>query len=226
MIVVEMKPFDELVRLVSPYRKVLVVGCGSCAAVCFAGGQTEAESLALALRMQRRIEGGCLETTAVTVTRQCDPAFLQPLTDAVNQVDAVLSLGCGVGIQYLADTFPQVWVLPGVNTRFAGGPSEDGAWEERCALCGECSLHLTAGVCPITRCAKGLLNGPCGGMRDDGSCEVDPQRPCAWLKIYERLKERGRLDLLEPYREPRDWSGGGHDRPQRLIPTAKGAVTK
>ncbi|MDI6709310.1 MAG: methylenetetrahydrofolate reductase C-terminal domain-containing protein [Bacillota bacterium] len=208
MIVVEGKPFAEIARLVSPYRNLLLVGCGACATVCFAGGQTQAESLGLALRLQRRVSGGTLRTASVTVTRQCDPAFLAPLGEAVAQAEAVVSLGCGVGVQQLADEFPEAWVIPAMNTRFAAGLTADGTWEERCALCGECILYLTAGICPLARCAKGLLNGPCGGTREDGKCEADAGRPCAWLMIYERLAARGRLDLMAVCREPKDWQGG------------------
>lgn len=209
MIVVEAKPFAEIVRLVAPYRTVLLVGCGACATVCFAGGQTQAESLGLALRLQRRVAGGTLRTEAVTATRQCDPALLAPLAQSVARAEAVLSLGCGVGVQQLAEEFPEAAVLPAMNTRFAGGLTADGTWEERCALCGECVLDVTAGICPLARCAKGLLNGPCGGTREDGSCEADAGRPCAWLMIYERLAGRGRLDLMAVCREPKDWRGGG-----------------
>jgi len=209
VIIVEPKPFSEIVRMVSPYRSVLLVGCGSCAAICFAGGQAEAESLGLALRLERRVTGDILRTETVTATRQCDPAFVAPLAPSVARAEAVLSLGCGVGVQQLAQEFPDAEVLPAMNTRFAGGIAADGSWEDRCAMCGDCLLDLTAGICPLARCAKGLLNGPCGGTREDGSCETDAGRPCAWLMIYDRLTRRGRPDLMAVLREPKDWRAGG-----------------
>lgn len=213
MIVAEAKPFAAVVEMIDGYRRLLVVACAGCTAVCGVGGVRQAGELAAALRIHFRTRGVRLETEVVGVTRQCEPEFIRELAAAVDRSEAVLSLGCGVGVQFLADFFPGVPVFPALDTKFAGGLAAPGVWEERCRLCGDCLLHLTGGVCPLTRCAKGLLNGPCGGSQD-GRCEVDASLPCAWIQIYERLSATGRTGLLSELRPPRNWahSGGGPRR--------------
>lgn len=214
MIVAEPKSFGELVEMVGDHRRLLVAACSGCTAVGGVGGVRQARELACALRIHFRIRGVELATEVAGVTRQCDPEFVTELDGAVDRNEAVLSLGCGVGVQFLADRFDRVPVFPGLNTRFAGGLTAAGIWEEKCRLCGDCILHLTGGICPLTRCAKGILNGPCGGSQD-GLCEVGDGVPCAWQLIYERLSSLGRVGLLEQIRRPRNWadSGGG---PRRL----------
>lgn len=195
--------------MVSGYRRLLVAACAGCTAVCGVGGVRQAGESAAALRIHFRTRGVRLETEVVGVTRQCEPEFITELAPAVQRCDAVLSLGCGVGVQFLADHFPGVPVFPALNTRFAGGLAAPGIWEERCRLCGDCILHLTGGVCPLTRCAKGLLNGPCGGSQD-GRCEVGEDVPCAWSLIYERLAAAGRTEVLAELRRPRNWAAAGN----------------
>uniref|UniRef100_UPI003083F26E methylenetetrahydrofolate reductase C-terminal domain-containing protein n=1 Tax=Desulforadius tongensis TaxID=1216062 RepID=UPI003083F26E len=199
------KPVKEVADYIKECAKVLVVGCSGCTSVCLAGGETEAEILATALRILRKKQGRPLETLVTTITRQCDPEFVAGIAEKVSQVDAVVSLGCGVGVQFLAEHYPDKWVLPALNTVFAGGTVQAGLWEERCGLCGDCVLHLTGGICPITRCAKSIQNGPCGGSQN-GKCEINPDTPCAWHLIYEKLSALGRLDLMLEYRPAKDWS--------------------
>ena len=147
--------------------------------VCDAGGEREVSFLHSALRLAQAKSGdGIHSFLEYTVKRQCDPEFIDLIADKVSEVDAILSLGCGIGVQALAERFPDMSVLPGVNTSFMGMAKESGVWDERCAACGDCRLEETAGICPIARCSKQLLNGPCGGSQN-GVCEVDPNVPCA-----------------------------------------------
>jgi ferredoxin len=163
MIVAEQKSLDELKTLLGDAKKVLVMGCGTCVTVCFAGGAREAAIVSSSLRMATKLDGSPKEINDVTVQRQCEWEYLDQITDQVKEVDVVLSLGCGIGVQAIAEHFPNTWVVPGLNTSFLGLPSEQGTWVERCAACGDCILGLTGGICPIARCSKSLLNGPCGG---------------------------------------------------------------
>jgi ferredoxin len=205
MIVAEQKPLEEIKGLIAEAEKVLVVGCGTCVTVCFAGGEKEAGILATSLRMTSKLDGHAKEVSHVTVQRQCDWEYLDPIGQQVGEADLVLSLGCGVGVQAIAERFPETWVVPGLNTAFMGLPLEQGVWEERCAACGSCILGLTGGICPIARCAKQLLNGPCGGSQN-GRCEISAEIPCAWQLIYDRLKAHDRLHLLMEIEPPKDWS--------------------
>jgi ferredoxin len=215
MIIAEQKPLEEIKSLIAGAEKVLVVGCGTCVTVCFAGGEKEAGILASSLRMATKLDGNGKAVTHVTVQRQCEWEYIDPLSEQVGQADMVLSLGCGVGAQALAERFPQAVVVPGLNTSFMGLPTEQGVWEERCAACGDCILGLTGGICPIARCAKQLLNGPCGGSQD-GVCEVDPETPCAWQLIYDKLKAQDRLHLILEIQPPKNWSAGRDGGPRKI----------
>jgi ferredoxin len=146
MIIAELKKFDELKTLIGDAQNVLVVGCGTCVTVCFAGGSREAQITSAALRMSTKLEGNGRAVTDVTVQRQCEWEYLDQIEDQVNKADVVLSLGCGIGVQAIAEHFPETWVVPGLNTGFLGLPTEQGVWAERCAACGDCILGLTGGI--------------------------------------------------------------------------------
>ena len=194
--------------------KVLAVGCGTCVTVCFSGGRQEVGVLSASLRMSTELEGKAVDVEEAMVQRQCEKEFLMPLKDRLDEYDAILSLGCGVGVQSLAQEFPGKKVIPALNTRFMGMPSEHGVWEERCQGCGNCVLHLTGGICPVSRCAKQLFNGPCGGSQD-GVCEVDPETRCAWHIICENQMEQGMVQEMMEIQPVKDWStsrDGGHRR--------------
>jgi ferredoxin len=216
MIVAEQKPLDEIKSLVGEADKVLVVGCGTCVTVCFAGGAREAAIVAASLRMATKLDGTPKTVSDVTVQRQCEWEYLDEIAEQVNAADVVLSLGCGIGVQAIAEHFPAVWVVPGLNTSFMGLPTEQGVWSERCAACGECILGLTGGICPIARCSKSLLNGPCGGS-EDGHCEIDPEIPCAWQLIYDRLSSMDKLDVLLELQPPKNWRTARDGGPRRII---------
>lgn len=201
MIVAKLKPFPEIKSMLADYSRVLVAGCGTCVAVCLAGGEKEASILASQLMLSAAIDQKDLEATAATVERQCDREFLHLFKDNVAQVEAIVSLACGAGIQFLAEEYPGVPVVPGVDTSFIGVAEAAGEWTERCRACNQCYLGMTAGVCPVAMCSKGLLNGPCCGTVH-GKCEVDPDRNCAWTMIYERLENQSRGSLQDAVTEP------------------------
>lgn len=216
MIVAEQKPLAEIKTMIAEAERVLVVGCGTCVTVCFAGGTKEAAILGSALRMATRLDGNGKAVDEVTVQRQCEWEYIDTLEDKLDDYDLILSLGCGVGVQTLAERFPTKRIIPGLNTKFMGLPVEQGVWEERCQACGNCILHLTGGICPISRCAKQLLNGPCGGSQN-GKCEINPDTLCAWQLIWERMTAFGLQDQLIQLQPPKDWSTSRDGGPRRII---------
>jgi ferredoxin len=218
MIVGERKSFAQVKSFIENYRKILVVGCGSCATVCLAGGEAEVKTLASGLRIAFLREEKQREILEACVTRQCEPEFLEPLVERVRdeKVDAVLSLGCGVGVNLLAEKLEDIPVFPGLDTKFFGATVETGVWVEMCAGCGDCILDRTGGICPIARCSKSILNGPCGGSKD-GKCEISPDTECAWAAIIERMKRLGTLDQLDEVVPCRDWSTGHFGGPRRVV---------
>ncbi|NKQ36308.1 MAG: hypothetical protein HF973_11915 [Chloroflexi bacterium] len=216
MIVAEQKSLDEIKSLIGEAQKVLVVGCGTCVTVCFAGGTREAEIMATSLRMSSQLDGNGKNVSDVTVQRQCEWEYLDQIEEQVKEADIVLSMGCGIGVQALVEHFPDAWVVPGLNTSFLGLPTEQGVWEERCAACGDCILGLTGGICPIARCSKSLLNGPCGGS-EAGHCEIDPEIPCAWQLIYDRLNDMDKLHVLLELQPPKNWRTSRDGGPRRIV---------
>lgn len=213
MIIAQQKPINDIAAMVAGCKKVLLVGCAGCVTVCLSGGEKETEIMASALRIKRKLEGNPLETVTVTATRQCDPEYVAMLDEKVKDVDAVISLACGVGVQYLAERFDK-WVVPALDTKFIGGSVAHGVWEEKCGLCGDCILHKTGGICPIIRCSKSILNGPCGGSQY-GKCEISKDMDCAWQLIYDRMKSLGKLDKLLVLEPIKDWSKSRDGGPRR-----------
>ena len=213
MIVAERKPFEEIKDMLKGYKKVLNVGCGTCVAVCLAGGEKEVDVLNAELDMARKLDENPIELGAKTIERQCDREYLEALDDIVGEYEAIISMACGVGIQFLAERFPDKPVFPGVDTSGMSANQAVGWYEERCRSCGSCVLGWTGGICPVTMCAKGLYNGPCGGT-DNGSCEIQQDQPCAWFKIYERLAAQDRLDLIVEFKPITGWQ---NQKPRTLI---------
>jgi hypothetical protein len=205
MIIAERKPMEEIKQLIAPYKRVLVAGCETCVAVCWAGGEKEVGILASQLRLARRAEGSEISVLEATVERQCEREMVAEVRDKVAKAEVVVSLACGSGVQTMAEMFEDKPVFPGVNTTFIGMPEKEGLWVEMCGACGDCFLDRTGGVCPIVRCAKGLLNGPCGGTRKGGKCEIDPDKDCAWVLIHGRLQKQGRLDVMRKYYPPKNY---------------------
>ncbi|MCL4534879.1 MAG: methylenetetrahydrofolate reductase C-terminal domain-containing protein [Bacteroidetes bacterium] len=215
MIVAEQKPLAEIRQMIKGHRKVLLVGCGSCVTVCFAGGAKEVGILASSLRLAAQIDGDDLEVTEETVLRQCEPEFVETLRRKVEDADIVVSLACGVGPQTMVEAFPNARIVPGLNTKFFGRVLGPGVWTETCAGCGNCILHLTGGICPVARCSKSLLNGPCGGSVG-GKCEVSPDIKCVWQEIYDHLAVQGKAENLAEIIEEKDWSTAGHGGPRTI----------
>ena len=215
----EQKPLEEIRRMIASYQRVLILGCGTCMTVCDAGGEREVSFLHNALRLAEAKSGnGAHSFSEYTLKRQCDFEFLDLLVDKVGDVDAILSLGCGIGVQAIAERFSDMPVLPGVNTSFMGMAKEWGIWDERCAACGDCRLEETAGICPITRCTKGILNGPCAGTKN-GKCEANKDMDCAWVLIYKRLEKLQQLEKMRRYYPPRNFRA--IPRPRRIVSKAK-----
>lgn len=216
MIVAERKPFDEIMGFVRDCKKILLVGCNECVTVCYAGGKKEVGILSSALKMAFSKEGKDLEVKEVTLERQCDPEYVQQLSEYYDQYDAIVSMACGVGVQELAMSYPEKQVFPALNTNFMGASQGQGVWEERCQGCGACVLGKTGGICPIARCAKSLLNGPCGGSMN-GKCEISKDVDCAWQLIIDRLTVLNQLQMLEDVFPIKDWSSGGHGGPRKVV---------
>ena len=209
MIVGDLKSLSEIASSIAGYSKVLVLGCGGCVTVCRSGGDAEAHDLSLRLSHPEQYRGTPPDLVVDTVERQCENDLIKAYLKVPAGIEAILSLACGAGVQIVADAFKPLPVIPALTTTFMGGADEPGVWREKCRGCGDCLLACTAGICPIALCAKRLLNGPCGGSRG-GTCEVGPEIPCAWARIYARLEKQGRLHLMDELRTPRDWRKAGY----------------
>jgi len=216
MIVVRRKPFDVILSYLRPYRKVLLLGCGTCSAVCFAGGEKETEEAACLLPLLAREKGMDLEVRAATPQRVCDWEFVEPILAVDEPPEAVVSFSCGAGVNLLAERLDAIRVLPGADTPFIGATMEHGMWKEMCLGCGDCVLDRTFGICPVARCSKSIMNGPCGGSNQD-KCKINPETDCAWIKIVEKAQALGRLDDLAEYVPPKDWATSNHGGPRKLV---------
>lgn len=195
MIVADRKSLEEIVEKIKDYKKVLVLGCGTCVAVCMAGGEREVGLLASELRMASQLDGKDITFDELTIQRQCDREFIDPMLSQAQEYDCILSMACGAGVQLMAEMIEPVVVKPGLNTRFIGYTVQEGQWAENCLACGDCVLGEYGGICPKTQCSKGLLNGACGGG-NNGLCEAADGRPCAWELIFDRLSKQNRLEQL------------------------------
>ena len=216
MIVAKRKPIEEIIEEAQGYEKILMVGCNECVTVCEAGGKKEVAVLASALRMHFMKQVKDVKIEEVTLERQCDHEYLEELRNQIDRYDAVISLACGVGVQFMAEKYMSTPVLPGVDTCFMGVTEERGVWSERCQGCGNCMLAKTAGICPVSRCAKRLFNGPCGGSTD-GHCEIDKNLICGWQLIVDRLTKLGRLDDYEILMPIKDWSTERAGGPRKVV---------
>jgi ferredoxin len=216
MIVGERKPFEEIRSLLGESARVLLVGCGTCVKVCFTGGDKEVAVLASQLRLNAAKAKRKRSVDELTVERQCEIEFVDEVAKKLPGHDVIMSMACGAGVQMLASRFPEVPVLPAVNTTFLGVLERQGLFVENCQGCGACVLGTFGGICPVSRCAKSLFNGPCGGSQG-GMCEIGGDVPCAWHQIIERLKKLGRLDNLKAPVAPKDWRSARHGGPRKLV---------
>jgi ferredoxin len=215
MIVADKKPMEEVISEIGSYKRILILGCNECVTVCEAGGKKEVGILASALRMYFINKGDEKKIDEVTLERQCDHEYLEEIRDRIDNYDAVLSLACGVGVQFTAEKYGKTPVYPGVNTCFLGVTEKRGLWTERCQACGKCILARTAGICPVSRCAKRLLNGPCGGS-SKGKCEISKDVDCAWQLIVDRLKALNKIDDYEKIIPLKDWSTDRAGGPRKV----------
>jgi len=214
MIITEQKPLQEILESLKEYRKIFLVGCGECATTCKTGGKDEL------LKMQQELEkhgksvlGTCIPD-APCLASQIKTELAKNM-QALKEAEAILVLACGLGVQSGKDNDKiGLAVLPACNTLFGAVMDAQGNFYEKCSLCGECVLDITGGICPITLCPKGLLNGPCGGV-DRGKCEVDKDKDCAWVLIYKELEKKKKLHTLKEIQKPKDFKK--MTRPHKLI---------
>ena len=216
MIMARPKPIEEIIDEIKDFNKVLIAGCDGCVTVCEAGGSKEVQVVASALRLYFSKESKRMEIEETSLTRQCDKDYLHELLDTIDDYDAIVSLACGAGVQFMAEMYRKKPIFPGVDTCFIGVTEERGVWAERCQACGQCILASTGGICPISRCSKRMLNGPCGGS-EKGKCEVSPDTDCGWHLIYERLKELGQLDFFAEPTDPKDWVSSRDGGPRKIV---------
>lgn len=209
MIVGERKTFEQIWDSVKGFKSLLVLGCGTCVAVCQSGGEKEVGLLASELRMKSRLDGLEMKIDEATIERQCDREFFDSIKDKAKEYDAILSMACGAGVQFTSEVLEPIRVYPALNTRFIGVTEAEGNWAERCRACGNCIVGDYGGICPMTICAKGLVNGPCGGSKN-GKCEASQEKDCAWVLIYNRLKRQDRLDSLRAPAAAKDYSKQAH----------------
>jgi ferredoxin len=215
MIVGEQKPFDEIWEMVKGHRQLTVFGCNTCVAVCHQGGNKEAEILASLLRMRATQEGVTMDIVDGGIERQCEHPFFEAAQTLMEGSEAVLSLACGIGVQFIAGKYPSTPVYPALNTTFLGDVQAEGVFTEKCQACGDCVLGATGGVCPVSRCCKRLFNGPCGGSTD-GKCEISKEIDCAWQLVVDRLEALGKLDDYEKIVPIKDWSKDRSGGPRRF----------
>jgi len=203
MIYTENKPIEEILQSLGAESNIFLLACNGCAEVCQTGGQKALDAMKAELeKAGKNITGACL--VDFLCNKLLVASRIMQETDNLKKSDSVLALTCGIGVQAVARVLDKP-VRPAANTVSLGGLQ--GLWpaDERCDACGNCVLDYTGGICPVTSCVKSLLNGPCGGAKD-GKCEVDPEKDCGWVKIYERLENIGRLESLKEIRPPRDHS--------------------
>jgi ferredoxin len=214
MIITEQKPLEEIVKSFKDLNKIFLVGCGECATTCKTGGEAELLKIKELLEAQGKTVTGMCVPKAPCIASQIKTELAKN-TKLLKDSEAILILACGLGVQSVKDNDRMgLAVLPGCNSLFGALMDARGDFYEKCSLCGECVLDFSAGICPITLCSKGLLNGPCGGM-DKGKCEVDKDKDCAWVLIYRELEKKGRLSELKEIRSPKDFKKS--NKPHKLI---------
>jgi ferredoxin len=216
MIVVKRKPIEEIRTYLAGFKDILVLGCGTCATVCLEGGEKEAGEIAGLLGLVYNGDSENVKLVSDFAVRLCEPEFVAEVRRRFPEVEAVLSLGCGAGIQMVSGIFSGVPVYPGVNTSFLGTNDTLGIFSEKCLGCGDCILDKTGGICPVARCSKNLLNGPCGGSAD-GHCEINKEVDCAWQLIYDRMKLLGRLEELSTPLPAKDWRTARDGGPRKIV---------
>ena len=205
MIVGDLKPLDEIAESISKFQKIAIVACGGCVSICLSGGTKSADELARELAHPKYYRSLPPTFDTTSIQRQCERDFVKAYLNIAHDTEAILSLACGAGVQTVAEIFEALPVIPALNTSFLGSLDAPGIWREKCQGCGDCVLAYTGGICPVSRCAKRLLNGPCGGSKD-GKCEIGEDIDCAWQLIINRLKALGKLDDDEKLFPIKNWA--------------------
>jgi len=204
MIVIKRKPLEEVLSYIEGHDKILVLGCQECPYGCATDGEEVVKRLSEEIKNKMKDLGKSIEILEKTLIRLCELRYVKSINDLIKDVKAIVTLSCGVGVNLIADIYPEIEVYPGMNTLFLGAELREGIFIEKCRACGDCIVGYTAGLCPITRCPKNMLNGPCGGSKN-GVCEVRKGLPCVWYQIIKRLKKRGKLEKLMEIWEAKDW---------------------
>jgi len=214
MIITKKRDFNELMEILKDYNRFFLLGCSECATLCGTGGEPQLKDLKDALEARgKEVTGTFVAKTGCQVLGT--KTELKPYKDALDRADCIVVLYCGAGTQTAVELYEDKPVFPANDSLFLGNMTRLQFFDERCSLCGKCILDKTGGICPITACPKGLLNGPCGGCKD-GRCEISPDIKCAWVRIYERMNRLGKLkELCEMTLEAKDWSKG--QKPRTLI---------
>ncbi|MDU4933768.1 MAG: methylenetetrahydrofolate reductase C-terminal domain-containing protein [Peptostreptococcaceae bacterium] len=222
MVISDKKPIQEILGFLEGSEKVVLVGCNQCAATCKTGGEPELQAMKEELEANGKTVLGCKVIDPCCNLLQCKKD-LKAVKEELKEADAILSLACGDGTQTIVKNTKSMPVYPANNTLFIGEVERVGQFEEACKACGECELGWTGGICPVTMCAKGLINGACGGAKD-GKCEISHENDCAWIKIYERLKDIDQLENLTAVRPPKDYSKQNNPRSLDLKKKAQEAA--
>jgi ferredoxin len=205
MIITKQKEFSDILKFLEGEESIFIIGCGECSTTCKTGGEKEVLEIKSALQQKGFKITGYYIPEAPCIASQVRIALAKNKKKII-EADSILVLACGLGAQSIKDNLFSDKVLHvGCDTLFMGQVDKEGAFLERCSGCGDCVLELTDMICPVTRCAKGLVNGPCGGQ-DKGKCEVDKDKDCAWILIYEALKKKNKVHLLKEIRPPKDYS--------------------
>ncbi len=216
MIVADRKSLDEILAMVEDNKKILIAGCKGCVTVCNVGGSKEVEILASSIKIARKKDGNEIDIDTITLERQCDKEYVAQIKETVGDYDAVVSMACGVGPQFLSEMYKDQSFYPALDTTFFGGATDHGVWEERCAGCGTCAIHNFGGLCPIARCAKSLMNGPCGGS-SGGICEINKDTECIWDSIVTKKMDAGRIEDLQRVVGIKNWKTARDGGPRRSI---------
>ena len=195
------KPFEEITGYMEKFDRIFIVGCGTCTTMMKTGGVDEVAEMAAHFQSLGKLVTGT--TVLPTACDEMTDAVMREHAQEIEYADCLLIMSCALGVQKVA-AFIEKPVIPAVDTLFIGVEDIPGVFKEACDQCGQCILGETAGICPITACHKGLINGPCGGT-NDGMCEVDKDKPCAWTLIYTRLEKLGQLDLMKKYHGPKNY---------------------
>jgi len=212
MIITKKRDFKELRENIKNYKSFFLLGCSECSALCATGGEPELKEMKEVLEAEgKKVTGSFVAKTGCQVLGT--KVELKPFKDAIAEAECILVMSCGAGTQTAVELYEDKPVYPTNDTLFLGNMTRLQMFDERCSLCGKCILDKTGGICPITACPKGLLNGPCGGT-NDGKCEVSPDIECAWVRIYDRMKRLDKLEEMRKVIEPKDWTA--HQKPMKL----------